>query len=640
MLSNTTISSWLWLMGCMAATVVLYFSGLDGGYYFDDAHVIQQNSAIRIENLSSFSLLQAAYSFSAGGRELSMLTFALNHYFFGDSTWWYKFINLCIHCLNGVGVFLLCRALVGLAGARDSYSQKATIQNYIPLMVTTLWLVHPINLIPVLYISQRMTLLSSMFVVYGLVAYIWVRLNIQSPSRKLVYLPLVIAFFTLLGFKCKENAILLPGFAFIIELTLLRFMDRRQSIDKIVITMFSLGAFLILTYVVYKFYNDPNWIAGGYKRRYFSLDERVMTQFRALMFYLSQIAAPSITQLSLWHDDFTLSTSLLSPKTTLYSLIGLLVIVVGGLATVSRFPLFSLGILWFFVAHAIESSIFSLELIHEHRNYLASFGIVLLIGVIIARLPIPPVGYFIVSLSLVCSFSWVLYQRGQIWGDEFVHAEFEASNHPESASAVFNLGVKYYQSAMAGDDEAVKFAYPLILKTAENDPHSIIPELLLVIFSEHQAVNYQATWLETATKKIRQYPYMAPSKLALQRLYECLKDDRCHPPVSDVEQLFDAALESQDENLLTTVGFYFTEVNVDHNRAKKAFKKALRNKAANWVNYLSFLLHAGETQIVCKEYWRLDRKRSQGEIANEIHFIEQLNYLDQQLEQCGTDKSD
>jgi hypothetical protein len=79
---------------CLLVTGILYFNGLSGGYYFDDIHVLQRNDYLKLEKLDSASLVLAASSFAPGGRELSMLTFALNTYFFGVSTWWMKFVNL------------------------------------------------------------------------------------------------------------------------------------------------------------------------------------------------------------------------------------------------------------------------------------------------------------------------------------------------------------------------------------------------------------------------------------------------------------------------------------------------------------------------------------------------------------------
>ena len=158
----------LLLAGCLALTFTLYFAGLNGGYYFDDTHVLKENPFIKIVDWNIYGLLQAANSFVAGGREISMLSFALNYLYFGESTWWLKFVNLCIHCMNGIGLYWLASQLVRLNKPAREFVTNSNFAYYFPVIVAALWLVHPINLIPVLYISQRMTLLSSLFVIYGL----------------------------------------------------------------------------------------------------------------------------------------------------------------------------------------------------------------------------------------------------------------------------------------------------------------------------------------------------------------------------------------------------------------------------------------------------------------------------------------
>jgi hypothetical protein len=39
-----------------------------------------------------------------------------------------------------------------------------------------------------------------------------------------------------------------------------------------------------------------------------------------------------------------------------------------------RFPIVAFAVLWFLVGHSLESTVFPLEIIHEHRNYLPALG--------------------------------------------------------------------------------------------------------------------------------------------------------------------------------------------------------------------------------------------------------------------------
>ena len=91
----------------LLTTGCLYWPGLNGGYNYDDYHVLVYNPFLSFKDLNLPDLVRASSSFQAGGRELSMLSFALNQYFLGDFPWGYKLVNVVIHCLNGVLLYLL-----------------------------------------------------------------------------------------------------------------------------------------------------------------------------------------------------------------------------------------------------------------------------------------------------------------------------------------------------------------------------------------------------------------------------------------------------------------------------------------------------------------------------------------------------
>ena len=96
-----------------------------------------------------------------------------------------------------------------------------------------------------------------------------------------------------------------------------------------------------------------------------------MTEPRVLCIYLSQLFYPVPTRLSIEHD-IIYSTSLIRPWTTLPAILGVFFLI--GLAgrQMRRRPMLSFAILFFFLNHAVESSVLPLELIFEHRNYLPS----------------------------------------------------------------------------------------------------------------------------------------------------------------------------------------------------------------------------------------------------------------------------
>jgi hypothetical protein len=135
-------------------------------------------------------------------------------------------------------------------------------------------------------------------------------------------------------------------------------------------------------------------LVEGYKIRDFTLGERLLTQSRVVLYYLSLLVYPHPSRLNLDYD-FPVSHSLLDPPTTLISLLAIAALLVLSVWKARESRLLSFSILWYFGNLAIESSIFPLEMVYEHRLYLPSvgpfllFSLALILGLERARLFLP-----------------------------------------------------------------------------------------------------------------------------------------------------------------------------------------------------------------------------------------------------------
>ena len=101
--------------------------------------------------------------------------------------------------------------------------------------------------------------------------------------------------------------------------------------------------------------------------------ERILTQFRVVLYYLTLLVYPHPSRLNLDYD-FPLSKSILDPPTTLISMVIIFGLIGYGLWVAKKRPILSFCILWYFGNLVIESSIFPIEMIYEHRLYLPSIG--------------------------------------------------------------------------------------------------------------------------------------------------------------------------------------------------------------------------------------------------------------------------
>ena len=616
---------------CTAVVALLYLSGLTGGYYFDDLHVLEQNPYLKVTDF--YGLIQASSSFAPGGRGLSMLSFALNHWLFGDSTWWYKLVNVVIHCINGLLLFvlfdrLLCNREDGFSGIRRSFK-------YVPLATAVLWLAHPINLTSVLYISQRMAQLSTLFILLGLISYVWAR-NANLPIlRQKIYPPIILLSFSTLGFMAKENAVLLPVFAFIIELTILKFR-RAGQYDRWIILMYITGALVLTLFLAGKFWLDPQWLTEGYRSRFFSFEERIMTQFRALGFYLVNIIFPSNAELGLWHDDIQVSTGLLTPPSTLVSLVILVVMFATAIYSITKIPLLALGILWFFVGHSMESTLLPLELVHEHRNYMASFGILLALVGVMQYVVVGRERLFLgACTALFVLFSTVLAQRAVIWGDDFRHVKHNVTYHPTSGIANYEMARHYYQEILAGENEGIDEALHYGMLASEYDQHSILPEMFLVLLSENPQLAFDQEWLIRAGKKLKKYPYIAASRQSLRAYVNCLAQSYCHVPPEYIRPLVDVAEATGHSHLMTTVAGFYLHVEKDPERAEQSYRKAWRKRSSSsWINYINILVDNQKFDEACQLYREFRTRYKNREFRNISLYIDHLAKIEHALSSC------
>ena len=123
--------------------------------------------------------------------------------------------------------------------------------------------------------------------------------------------------------------------------------------------------------------------------RSFTMYERLLTQSRVLWFHLGQIFLPNAGSFSLYHDDFIISKGFFDPWVTFLAVVGHILLICSAFVLRKRYPLFSFGIAWFYVGHSLESSVFPLEIMYEHRNYLPMIGpMIAVMGFLVYRPPI------------------------------------------------------------------------------------------------------------------------------------------------------------------------------------------------------------------------------------------------------------
>lgn len=442
--SIITLAAGLTLLALACAAV--YWPGLRGPFLFDDfANLNALGEYNGVRDWETFRLFVFGNTSGPTGRPVAMLSFLI------DATNWptdprpFKTTNLCIHLLNGLLLFVLSKKLLGLH--YDSGTTSLTA-----FCIAAIWLLHPLNISTVLYPVQRMALLSAFFVLLGLTGYVHGRCLPGRDRRKayrLMSISLLLA--GLLATFSKENGALLPILALVIELTVLQRLKTPLHLYWQLVFLWA-PLLLIIGYFIYGIGSGD--IPAAYAHRSFTLAERLLTQPRVLMDYLYYWFIPHIGSPGLLTQDFPLSKGWLQPVATLPALLTIVSLIVLAWTCRRRFPWFSMGVLFYFAGHLIESTAISLEMYFEHRNYLpAVFLFLPVVSGLLRLIKKTPLRVLFPVIFIVLT-AWQTWQRATIWSNEQLLARQWMSIHPRSQRALRNAALvaeehRRYDEALA-----------------------------------------------------------------------------------------------------------------------------------------------------------------------------------------------
>ncbi len=438
-------------MSLAVIILAIYSNSFEASWHFDDQSNILERDAMHLTKLN-WSQIKKTFFNEDGNiyRPVPCLSFALNYYFGKTRVFGYHVVNTAVHVITSFFLFLFVFHTLRLPSLRERYVQDAY---FIALLAAVLWAINPVQTQAVTYIVQRMASMAAMFTIMSMFFYLKGR--ISKDRRKAVLHFSACAVFGLMAFGSKENAAMLPFSLLLFDLFLIQGFSRKNILRSFYIFLLLIIVPLILMMVLRGPEVLHRILISDYEiRRPFTMTERLLTEPRIVLFYLSLLFYPMPFRLSIVHD-IAISQGLLQPISTLLAILGIFAIVGMCLLGARRFPLVCYCILFFFMNHIIEGSIFALELIFEHRNYLPS----MLLFVPVAILLVKGIRYFSYKLLMQCFLAGfaVLYvvgvghstfARNFVWRDDGTLW----SDATEKASGLvrphLNLGKYFYDQRM------------------------------------------------------------------------------------------------------------------------------------------------------------------------------------------------
>ncbi len=440
-----------------------YANSLTCSWHYDDFANIVENPRVHVTNWSWDSFKDI---FSAGlphqrvSRPLAYFSFALNYRFGGTHVLGFHVVNLLIHWVAGLVLFLFVRDTLSLPIFENRYGRQGAI---IAGIAASLWVTHPIHVTAVTYIVQRMASMAGLFYIMAMWFYLKLR-TARNGRQRLLFLPLM-AISILCALMTKENTVLVVYSIGLFEALLLVRESTKDRGGRLLAWGLGLTACIV---VIGFLYTDPRKLFQSFEIRNFTWLERLISQPRVLFFYLSLLAVPMTSRMSLVHD-IEVSRSLWDPWTTAASLAGLLLLMVFLLLQMRRRPLLPFCGLFFLLNHAIESSFLNLEMVYEHRNYIPSM--LLFVALSVATVEGASIfkgrhgfqamifglaAFWCVSqIHTTVSYNRVFQSELTLWSDVVV-------KYPRSSVGHLNLGKVYwedglYDEAAASNRRALQF---------------------------------------------------------------------------------------------------------------------------------------------------------------------------------------
>jgi len=448
--------------------------------------------------------LEAAFGKSSPKkRQIGNITFALNYYFHQYNLAGYHVVNIITHILNGILLYLFINITLRVLKAESSKPKgenknpipESIDSSFIAFFAALFWLVNPVHTQSVTYIVQRLNSLAAMFFIMSFLFYVKGRIvqkrgshnpepdkNTQQKTQKkksktrnsrdipqrtaryhyIWFSGSALAWMLALG--CKQIAATLPIFIYLYEW----YFFQNLSKDWLKHTLKYFFAILVLfglTTFALTDLNPLEKIISGYAQKDFTLMERVLTEFRVVIYYLGLLFYPHPSRLRLDYD-FPLSHSLINPVTTLLSIGAIIGLIVLAFYSARKDRLISFCIVWFFGNLIIESSIIPLAIIFEHRTYLPSMFVCLLVVVLVFRY----IRKKWIAAGILCAailvFSIWTYQRNIVWKDAVSLWSDNVQKTPNKAGPRNGLGLALFEQ---GRIEEAIFQYREALRIKSDD---------------------------------------------------------------------------------------------------------------------------------------------------------------------------
>tara|TARA_B110000046_G_scaffold25332_1_gene24762 strand:+ start:23122 stop:24855 length:1734 start_codon:yes stop_codon:yes gene_type:complete len=400
----------LYIFAIAITACAIYLPAINNSFTYLDDHVqVVENPFVKTLDFNSIKGIFSSF-FVGMYQPITTLFYAITYSLSGLSPAAFHILSLVIHVTNSMVVFKLLQSFFN--------SKK------INFLLTILFLVHPMQVESVAWISALSNLLFSFFFLTAFWSYLSYRATGNSK-----YIVLCFILF-LLSCASKSVAVVFPVILIAYDYYQPNKIDIKLLLQKIPFLTVSVS-FGVVTILGRETAGHLSDLTGT-----FSALDRVFLVSHSILFYPIKFLIPF--HLSAFYPYPVLSNGALP---VLYYLspvliIGLLVAII----RVRKKKLLIFGSAWFAITIALVLQFvpFGNQITADRYIYLPLFGLLLILGFLLQKLKDSKL-ILLFSIPLIL-LSFLSFQRAQIWENDEILWTSVVETHPNVSQAYNNLG--------------------------------------------------------------------------------------------------------------------------------------------------------------------------------------------------------
>ena len=420
----------------------VYVNSFDNEFTnWDDENLVVNNQAIRSLSIEN---VRKIFTFHKGStyQPVRVLSYAVDYYFWKLNPLGYHIHNTLLHALAGIFLFLALLRVIPQIKGWEGFSESET--RYIAFFTALFFIVHPVNVEAVAWLSGRKYVLLSFFLFLSF--YLFVKSSEGDRFHWLRFAGSLL--FCVLCILSSPFGIIAPVLYFLFDYCRDDENNPLKVLKKRII--FFMPYILVGSVLFWLLFKAIVFGAGGADTGHFGGDPFItlLTMLRVLYDYLKNLILPfwlncrypDYISLSFWDYKILFTIAFLSAS---------LVFFVNQARKGSKKYLFVF--FWFIIAWAPASNIIPISTKMADRYiYTGGVGFFLFLSFLLMqkykRIKILNSGKVRISilLSFLLLFSVLTLQRNQVWSSSLTLWEDSFKKDPNNLLANTNLGAVYF----------------------------------------------------------------------------------------------------------------------------------------------------------------------------------------------------